>query len=570
MIARPLHKTSETKSSFTWTEKTQEAFKSLKKHLSSTPILAFPEVKEPSILYTDASLTAMGAVLAQVQDGKERAYCYASKSFSNSQTNYSATKRELLAIVTFTRHFKHYLLGRKFKIVTDHRALQWLHNFKDADGLTARWLERLAAFDYEVQHRPGKSTGHADGLSRIPIINQVTTSENKENIDQPVKTNFFELIRKNGNLFESKDSLAHCISSDFKMSAGIARNFKRKFPYNFPESTNSPLFVQQLDDRFIYHLVTKKRFFQKPTYDSLRQSLEAMTNHANKHKVTQISMQEAGCGLDWLEWHEVERLIREICAQTNLSITVYDQNKDEQSQKRDETPVRSALGQAHRQDEALSKLIEWIEKGKVPTSHELQGLPRLAWQLNNQLRNLQLRDGILCRKFETADNQVVLQQIVPPSMTQEILPACRSSPTAGHLGVAKTSERIKQRFYWPGLQEDTKLFVSWCPGCQKCSGPPKKYHHSLVEWQASYPFHHIGIDFMGPLPLSIGNKHILVIGDHFTKCYEAILLPDQTAITTANALVDHWISRFGCPYSLHSDQGRNFESKLFEHLMKFL
>ena len=111
------------------------------------------------------------------------------------------------------------------------------------------------------------------------------------------------------------------------MSAGIARSFKRKFPYNFPESTNSPLFVQKLGDRFIYHLVTKKRFFQKPTYDSLRQSLEAITKHAKKHKVTEISMPNAGCGLDWLEWHKVERLIREICAQSNLTVTVYDQHK---------------------------------------------------------------------------------------------------------------------------------------------------------------------------------------------------------------------------------------------------
>ena len=103
---------------------------------------------------------------------------------------------------------------------------------------------------------------------------------------------------------------------------------------------------------------------------------------------------------------------------------------------------------------------------------------------------------------------MVLQQIVSPSMTQEILSACHSSPTAGHLGVAKTSEKIKQRFYWPALQEDTKLFVSRCPECQKRTGPPKKYHHALVEWQPSYHFHHIGIDFMGPLPMSNGNKHI--------------------------------------------------------------
>ena len=76
------------------------------------------------------------------------------------------------------------------------------------------------------------------------------------------------------------------------------------------------------------------------------------------------------------------------------------------------------------------------------------------------------------------------------------------------------------------------------------------------------------IDFVGPLPSSNRNRHNLVIGDHFTKWYEAIPLPDQTATTTANALVVHGISRFGCPHSLHSDQGRNFESKLFEQLMQ--
>ena len=83
MIARPLHKASETKSSLTWTDKTQEAFESFKKQLSTTPILAFPDIKEPFILHTDSSLTALGAVLAQVQDGKERAICYALWHFQN-------------------------------------------------------------------------------------------------------------------------------------------------------------------------------------------------------------------------------------------------------------------------------------------------------------------------------------------------------------------------------------------------------------------------------------------------------------------------------------------------------
>ena len=190
MIARPFHKASETKSSFTWTEETQETSERLKKHLPSPPILDFPDVKKPFILYTDASLTAMGAVLAQVQDGKQRDVCYTSKAFSKSQTNYSATKRELLAVVTFTRQFKVFLLERKIKVVTDHRAPQWLHIFKVPVGLTARWLEKLAAFVFEVQQRSGKSIGHADGLPRVPVVNQMATSQNEEKPDEPVKTNF--------------------------------------------------------------------------------------------------------------------------------------------------------------------------------------------------------------------------------------------------------------------------------------------------------------------------------------------------------------------------------------------
>ena len=153
-------------------------------------------------------------------------------------------------------------------------------------------------------------------------------------------------------------------------------------------------------------------------------------------------------------------------------------------------------------------------------------------------------------------------------MTKEMLSNCHSSSTAGHLRVATTSEKIKRKIFWSRLQEDTKLFVSQCSECQKLSGPPKKYHHSPMERQTSYLFHHTRIDFMGPLPVSNGNRHILVIGDHFTKWYEAIPFSEQTAVTTANALVDHLIIRFGCPHSLDSDQGRNFKSNLLEQLMQ--
>ena len=303
-IARPLYKTSGTSTKIEWTLEAQDAFESLTLKLTSTPILAFPCLKEPFILYTDASQIAMGAVLPQVQDGRERAFCYASRSHSKSQTKYSATRRELFALVTFTRHFRHYLLGQKFTIVTDHSALQWLHSFKDPDGITVRWLEKLAPFDYEVRHRHRKSIGHADGLSRIPpnSINAIETDlpltapQNELRKVADIISNYQEVV---GNVFDSKDSIAHCVSAYLKMSAGIARHFKRMFPTKYPtdlDHTYTPLWPQWLPEtrRYLYHLVTKQKYFNKPTYSTLRAYLE------RNNSISRNSMPCIGTGLDQL------------------------------------------------------------------------------------------------------------------------------------------------------------------------------------------------------------------------------------------------------------------------------
>ena len=315
------------------------------------------------MLYTDASQFAMGAVLAQEQDGLERAICYASKALSKTQSKYSAKRREHLAIVTFTRHFRHYLLGRKFTIVTDHRALQWLHNFKDPDGKTSRWLEKLAPFDYDVRHRPGKSIGRADGLSRIPSsVKAVAETNNppfpfeeylgpddspthqtqatdvshysdQHHIDSPTPSAAAQQLDEaigiyRETVFDTQDSFGHCASADFKMSAGIARKIRRNYPFTYPAGWNhstNPLWPQWLPEskRYIYHLVTKQKFYQKPTYGTLRASLESMRSHAEHHRVRKISLPCTGSGLDKLEREQVRQLIQEVFRTSPVQITVF-------------------------------------------------------------------------------------------------------------------------------------------------------------------------------------------------------------------------------------------------------
>nr|VZI26222.1 unnamed protein product [Spirometra erinaceieuropaei] len=172
-IALPLHRLTEKGRSFVWTAECTQAFLTLKNALTSAPILALPDgdvQSPPFFLDTDASGFAIGAVLSQIAaDGHEHVIAYASQCLNKVQRHYIATRREMLALVTFVKKFRHLLLAKLFIVRTDHQALKWLRNFKDAEGQVARWRELLEEFDFEVQYRPGERHNNADTLSRPPL-----------------------------------------------------------------------------------------------------------------------------------------------------------------------------------------------------------------------------------------------------------------------------------------------------------------------------------------------------------------------------------------------------------------
>jgi len=166
-IAAPLHALTKKGARFDWSPQCQSAFEKLKYCLTSADVLALPNDEGKFILDCDASDNAIGAVLSQVQNGEERPIFYASQLYDKHQRNYNVTRKELLAVITFVRKFRQYLLGKPFLIRSDHAALQWLKRTAEPIGQQARWIEILEEFDYTIEHRPGSKHGNADALSRI-------------------------------------------------------------------------------------------------------------------------------------------------------------------------------------------------------------------------------------------------------------------------------------------------------------------------------------------------------------------------------------------------------------------
>ena len=154
---------------FHWSEDCQAAFDQLKTRLTTSPITAFPDFSQAFRLYTDASTTGLGAILAQVRDGKERIICCASRALNKAEKSYPATKLECLAIVWAVAKFRSYLMAMPFEVFTDHYALQWLKTMRTGSALLHRWSAALEEYDFTVRHRLGKVQTHVDGLSRLPV-----------------------------------------------------------------------------------------------------------------------------------------------------------------------------------------------------------------------------------------------------------------------------------------------------------------------------------------------------------------------------------------------------------------
>ncbi len=166
LIAAPLTELTRKEEPYVWTPERQRAFETLKSHLVSGPILAMSQEEGTYVLDVDASNWAAGAVLQQEQGGKLRVIGYASRTFDKCEIRYCITRKELAALIFGLKHYRQYLLGRQFKVRSDHAALRYLRSATELIGQQGRWLATLEEFDFKLEHRAGLLHGNADSMSR--------------------------------------------------------------------------------------------------------------------------------------------------------------------------------------------------------------------------------------------------------------------------------------------------------------------------------------------------------------------------------------------------------------------
>ncbi len=232
-----------------------------------------------------------------------------------------------------------------------------------------------------------------------------------------------------------------------------------------------------------------------------------------------------------------------------------------------EMPMLNAAELSHAQQEDLGISEVWSalchgDATKVDkTKHRTCPLLLREWD------RLKIRQGVMYRITSPPGKSRRSQLVLPEKYRKMVMNSLHDD--SGHLGLDKTYGLIQDRFYWPRMKLDIEEYCKSCERCIKRKTLPKKVA-PLTHLQSDGPLDLVCMDFLSIEPDSSNTENVLVITDHYTRYAQAFPTRDQKASTVAKVLVEKYFVHYGLPKRMHSDQGRDFESRLVHELLSTL
>ena len=446
-IAEPLIKLTRKYSKFKWSADAEQSFNYLKASLTAIPMLGFPEINSPYILYTDASNDCIGAVLVQSCEEKdsilpevpnEKPIYFLSHKLSSSQQKWSTIEKEAFAVKYALEKMNCFLDGSKFIIRCDHEPLVHIINKPSMSNnkKLATWSLYISAYDCELQYIRGVKNTCADMLSRI------------SHVDEEADTGPLKQEDAHDHTLQ-----INCINTN------------------------------QIDPRQFINAQTP------------------VNNHVE----------------------------RPVLNKTDINMS-HEQMKDDELRRIKEQLLNN-------------------EASKTTYTKYLV-MDDILYYLSNR------------------DDDPLIRLCIPEHLRQAIIVEFHDQ--LGHQGMDKVYDNVRLKYYWPNLYKYIHEYVSRCVTCQQHSQQNTKASVEIPDIPP-YPFSVIAMDTSGPYPLSrSGNRFIVAFIDLYSGYPEAFAVPDKSAETVVQLLLDEIYVRYSCPLTLISDRGTEYCNKIMQETLNAL
>ena len=508
-IAKPIHEAIH-KEPFEWTNEADTAMDDLKQKLTKYPLLRIPQLDQPFQIYTDASASAIGAVLTQIDptDGKKHPCAYASRKFSETEMSLSIPCKELLAIIYALHMWSIYILGNRCEVFSDCKAWSFLKLAAAKSGKISRLALVVQEYDIDVSYVPAQRNLAADGLSR-----QYDTGETKYDDITGIRDPKLEALGapklKLGETVPLDEYLARC-------------------------------------EKYLQTNEWSQKVSKAPQQAQYVDNLIQASNlvHCDVSYTRRITQ-----SLRTADINEGENSITPSSDSFPLRIALV--------ALKDSCFSREGFAAMQRNDAFLRKIRRAIsnpETNQIPAS----------------VRSFFTDKDILFRKVKDVHGQERNVLCIPDDLVDYLLNYYHSSLLSGHLGPSRLFAHLKQIYYWRNMEQSVKHFYDNCLNCQYNAKYPVKVAlgTALVP---QYPNHIVHIDILSGMPRARnGASVLLLMYDGFSKFCYSLPLRDANADRIVADFMQYYVPILGAPFCLHSDRAQNLDGLLMHRIARMI
>lgn len=513
---------------WTWSTQEDEAFRGLVTAFTTAPILRHYDPTKPLLMTTDASAFAMSAILEQPHGDRWHPIAYWSRKFTAVESRYDTHDRELLAIVSGFRHWRHYVAGSEHAttVRTDHNNLVAWSRIEKLNMRQSRWAMELMPIDFHIEYLKGKANP-ADAPSRRPDYAPGDAEmETKAAALVPVLKHKLGLFRAN--------------TESAAVQSWVAAETQPRRAF-LPGPRSNPVPVGEAPTREEVNASSTVHPYWPEDSDSDKETLIGF----------EPDVQATG-NLPHATLATPTGIARIAAAQVNPFMW---ENETENTM----TLLIAELQRADPKLAAKRQRLATLPTGKRGRGRKKDPVELGGYTVRGEDHVLYFKEKRLCVPDDAGVKLALLQRY-------------HDAPLAGHFGAERTVELLQRHYHWENMEREVQTYVSSCRQCQWTHAKRHRPYGSMQPLEpASAPWRDLSMDFITDLPACTvrGARYdaILVVVDRFTKM--ALYVPtrkDLRATGLADLIVDKVVSRFGVPATIVSDRGPVFTSVFWREL----